>query len=422
VVRSSIGGNCAGTPQAMRELSVLVDGKRLSRYSRMAVACYGLLIFGLWAMANGNVGPDGRPIGADFITFWSAGRLSLAGVPEAAFDAEQMFAMQRIAAPAYGHVFLWHYPPTYQLVAVPLGVPSYLVSYYLFAGLSLAVFVLALRPLVPWREAGVLLLALPATLICTLHGQNSLISAALMATAIMTLERRPVLAGVSIGLLAYKPQLGLLFPLVLAATGRWRVIAAAGATVAVLVLASMAAFGAGLWLVFLDNVGVVRGVVESGQLPWSKMPSAFVFLRKLGVPQTYAYAGQVAVAAFAAGLTLMVWRRCAGSLLAGATLVAGTLLLTPYTFDYEMAMLAIPLAVIARHLVRHGASLGERWLLAGIAASPVIMVPIADKVGIQIGFAALLVTFLWSARLALGLAQGRDIPAAPASLSLGASR
>ncbi len=40
------------------------------------------------------------------------------------------------------------------------------------------------------------------------------------------------LAGVLIGLLAYKPQFGLLIPLVLAVSGRWRVFAAAAATVA----------------------------------------------------------------------------------------------------------------------------------------------------------------------------------------------
>ena len=46
--------------------------------------------------------------------------------------------------------------------------------------------------------------------------------AALIAFALVQLDRRPVLAGILFGLLAYKPQFGLMIPLVLIATQRWR--------------------------------------------------------------------------------------------------------------------------------------------------------------------------------------------------------
>ncbi len=408
----------------MRDLSAVVDGERLGTYSRLLVACYGILLLALLVLSSGNVGPDGKPIGADFITFWSAGRLTLAGNAAGAFDADTIFAMQRVAAPAYNYIFLWHYPPTFQLAAAVLAVPPYLVSYYLFVGASLALFIAAVRPMVPWREAGILLLALPATLTCVLHGQNSLVSAALLATAIMSIERRPVLAGVCIGLLAYKPQLGVLFPLVLAMTGHWKVMGVAAVTLAVFVGLSMAAFGFELWAVFLGNLAVVREVVESGQLPWGKMPSAFVFLRKLGVPQTFAYAGQVVVAAGVVAVVTMVWWRRGATLMAGAVLVSGTMLLTPYTFDYEMAIMAVPLAVIARHLVRHGASEGEKLLLGALAAAPLAMGPLVDKCGIQLGFLALAAMFVWTARLALvpRAVAAKDIPVEAAGSSLVTSR
>lgn len=385
----------------MRDLAVLVDGERLQRITRVVAGCYLLAMVAIWATSAANIAFDGRPLGADFITFWSAGRLTLAGNAAGAFDPEQIFAMQRVAAPGYPHVFLWNYPPTFQLASAPLALLPYNAAYYLFAGISLGLFVAALKPLVPWREAPVLLLALPATLICALHGQNSLLSAALLATAIMTIDRRPVLAGICIGLLAFKPQLGVLFPLVLAITGRWRVMLVAAATLSVFVGLSVAAFGIGLWDIFLRNLGVVREVVESGQLPWGKMPSAFVFLRMLGVPEAGAYAGQVFVALGAIAATALVWWRCGATLLAGAVLIAGTLLLTPYTFDYEMAILAVPLAIIARQLVRHGAGAGEKVLLLALAASPLLMGPLVVKISVQVGFLALAATFVWAARLAL---------------------
>lgn len=385
----------------MRDLSVLVDAARLRGYSRLVATGYLMAIAGLWLASSGNLAPNGKPLGADFVTFWSAGRLALEGNAIGAFDAVTILARQNEAAPGLQHVFLWHYPPTFTLIAALLALLPYLLSYYLFAAASALLFVIALRPLVPWREAGVLLLALPGTFVCLMHGQNSLVSAALIATALISIDRRPVLAGVCIGLLAYKPQLGLLFPLVLAITGRWRVFAVAAATVTAYAGLSVAVLGLDLWTAFLHNVAVVREVVEAAQLPWCKMPSAFVLLRLLGVPQEMAYAVQTLVALGATALTCLVWWRCGPSLLAGATLVAGTLLLTPYTFDYEMALLAVPLAIIARHLVRHGAGLMERVLLLVLALSPLAIGSLVEWTGVQLGFLALVAVLAWSARLAL---------------------
>jgi alpha-1,2-mannosyltransferase len=58
-----------------------------------------------------------------------------------------------------------------------------------------------------------------------------------------SLDKRPIVAGVLIGLLAYKPQFGLLVPLVRVATGRWTVMVAAAATVAAACVARLLLFG-----------------------------------------------------------------------------------------------------------------------------------------------------------------------------------
>ena len=67
-------------------------------------------------------------------------------------------------------------------------------------------------------------------LVCLGHGQTGFLTAALLTGGVLCLERREALAGILFGLLAYKPQFGLLIPLVLVAGGYWRAIAAAGAT------------------------------------------------------------------------------------------------------------------------------------------------------------------------------------------------
>ena len=60
-----------------------------------------------------------------------------------------------------------------------------------------------------------LAVAFPAVLVNLGHGQNGFLTAALLGGALAMLDRRPIVAGILFGLLAYKPQFGLMIPLVL---------------------------------------------------------------------------------------------------------------------------------------------------------------------------------------------------------------
>lgn len=385
----------------MHDLERLLDARQIRGYARLAIASY-LVGFALLLFFSPKlVDFSGKPIGYDFITFWSAGRLTLGGDPAGAFDMGKIHAAQRMAVPASDKLFLWHYPPTFQIVAAALALLPYLLSYAVFVGLSLWAYAATVRHLVGWREPVLLLLAFPGAFLCVLHGQNSLLSAALIAGAILTLEARPAAAGICIGLLAYKPQLGLLFPLVLAASGCWRAFISAAVTVAAFAGLATLLLGTELWSVFLANTAVVREVLETGQLPWAKMPSAFVFLRMLGVPQPAAYVAHAAVALAAAMATVYVWGRCGPSRLAGATLVFATLLLPPYTFDYEMAMLAVALAILATDAAGREASGAEKLLLLALFVSPPLIAGFGEALRLQVGFPLLALGFAWSVRSAL---------------------
>ncbi|MGE0630179.1 MAG: glycosyltransferase family 87 protein, partial [Hyphomicrobiaceae bacterium] len=339
--------------------------------------------------------------GYDFITFWTAGDLTLHGNPAGAFDPTTIVAAQQQIAPGNSAIYLWHYPPTYQLIAAGLALLPYLPSLALFTLVGIAAYGLVLRQLVPWREATVILLALPGAFTAVIHGQNSLISAALICAALLTLDRRPIVSGAMIGLLAYKPQLAALFPLVLAATGRWRTFVSAGITALAFAALATVVLGIDLWATFIGNAKVLRTVLEDGQLPWAKMPTAFVTVAMLGGPKWLAYTAQALVALTAAIVTVAVWRRCGTSPLAGGTLVVGTLLLPPYTYDYELAMLAIPLAALARDMILRGAGTGGKIMLLIVILTPAVMSAIAAVTGIQVGFFVLAATFAWCAGRAL---------------------
>ena len=179
----------------------------------------------------------------------------------------------------------------------------------------------------------------------------------------LVLERRPIAAGILIGLLSYKPHFGLLLPLALLCGRHWTSFFwAAGTTVAFAAL-SVAAFGVDTWIAFWDNAPLARAVFEDGLVRWAKIPSAFAALRLAGAGLTVAYAVQITIAVCIAATVALVWWRRPPLPLRAATLVAGTLAATPYLFDYDFALLAIPIALIAMDGYLRGWNAGERPIL-----------------------------------------------------------
>jgi hypothetical protein len=73
------------------------------------------------------------------------------------------------------------------------------------------------------------------------------LTAALFGAATLLIDGRPVPAGLLFGMLCYKPHLGLLIPVALAAGRRWRAFTAAVAAVLGLCAFSAVLFGVDTW-------------------------------------------------------------------------------------------------------------------------------------------------------------------------------
>src|SRR5262245_58124708 len=279
----------------MRQLlGVLRSGDWLTA-ERMRLAALGVLIASLAglvflvATSDGRNDLWGRPLGTDFSNVYAAGTMVRDGAAAAAFDPAAHHARERAifgpATPFYG----WHYPPFFLFVAAALAAMPYGLALAVWQATTFAFYLLAMRAIltggVPSSPApggaardatlGLLLAAtFPAVFVNIGHGHNGFLTAALLAGALIGLDR-PIVAGILFGLLAYKPQLGLMIPLVLAATGRWRTIAAAAATVGVLVVATTLAFGLDVWSAFLTIAAFTCGVVlEQGDKGWQKIAGA----------------------------------------------------------------------------------------------------------------------------------------------------
>lgn len=365
--------------------------ERLSVYPRILLV-FSLLAVLVWiAMSDGLVDRNGRPIGTDFSNVYAAGELTLNGEPQAAYDPlRQHEAEQRVfdgrSVPFYG----WHYPPTFLFPAAALAVLPYGWALLAWMSLTLPAWVATARSIAPRAETTMLAVSFPAVFVNLGHGQNGFFSAALLGGSLVLLDRRPVVAGVLIGLLAYKPQFGILIPLVLAATGRWQTFAAAAATVVATCAAAYAVFGVESWIAFVESTGFTRNfVLEAGGTGWEKIQSIFSAVRMWDGSIHLAYGVQLCVAIAVAASLVWLWRSRAAFALKAAALATGSLLATPYVLDYDMMVLGISIAFLAAHGLKHGFRDFEITLLAAAWMAPLATRPIATATHVPLGLIAM---------------------------------
>jgi arabinofuranan 3-O-arabinosyltransferase len=332
---------------------------------------------------------QGLGIPTDFVNVWSAGKLVLEGHPALAYDwAIQKQVQVAVLGQGYEGNFAWHYPPPFLFVAALLAHFPYAVAFIGWAAISLVPYLAVMRAIVG-RPFGLLLAAaFPVVLTNTLVGQNGFLTAALIGGTLYLMPVRPVLAGICLGLLSYKPQYGLLFPLVLVAASQWKVFFTAAVVAVAVAFASWLAFGTESWQAFFHWMPMFsQAFLTEGRAPWGKMQSIFASVRYFGGAEQLAWVFQWILSGTVAVLLALMWRSRISYPLKAAALAAGTLLTTPYLFLYDVMVLAIAVAFLVRVGLRQGFARYELPALALVAA----LLMFYPLVGAPTGFVATLV-------------------------------
>ena len=393
-------------------MSLLVQSLRTGAWvtpERMRFVAFAMLIAGalgaaaLALTANGLDDRFGRPLGSDFSIIYVAGTDVLQGRAAAPYDParlhEGLVAMFGPDAPWYG----WHYPPFFLALAALLALMPYGLSLAVWQSASCALYLLSIRAILSgappvWRENRLWLLlaaAFPAVFINLGHGQNGFLTAALLAAALVQIDRRPVLAGILFACLAYKPQFGVLIPLVLVASGRWRVFASAAVTLLLMTLAVTLALGPEVWSAFFASAKVTRVIaLEEGGTGWEKIQSVFSVVRMWGGGVPLAYAAQGAVTLSVAAALVWLWRGPAPFALKAAALALGSVLATPYSIDYDLMLLAPAIAFLARASLERGFAPYEKTALAALWLVPLVARNMAQLTLIPLAVPAMLVAFV----------------------------
>lgn len=348
--------------------------------------------------AHGLTAVDGSQLAGDFAAQFAGAKAAATGLGAMVYDRPFFNGfVAAVVGPSTEQKF-YPFPPFTMLLTLPLAPFSFIPALILYVAAGFLSCWALLRRSVDWPMAAVALIAAPAAFLNLYYAQNGYFTAALLAGGLMALERRPAIAGICFGCLAYKPQIALLLPFVLAAGGHWRAFVAAALTLAGLVLISAAAFGTAAWTGFLSHMSLYREILEQGAGVWPFRPAVFTAARQLRAPVGVAYLAQSLSAVAAVATSVVVWRGPASSDIKAAVIVVATFLATPYAWDYDGVALVFAAAWLGRAATRSGGGFlpWERvavlglliWPALAIAATRLAGIPLAPII-LWLGFAAI---------------------------------
>ena len=270
----------------------------------------------------------------DFLLFWAAARTALTHGPAAIYSKP---AFEAAVQAAWGSGPPWPYlnPPVLAWLLVPLALLPFTVAFAVWIAASTIALGWAAWLTRPSARFVLSAFGFLPTFVALGSGQIApLIVLALVAAIRLEDRSRHLAAGVLLALLATKPQLGLLLPVALLASGRWRAPATAGAitvALAALTILTLGVDGTRAWLSavrdFSDNPYFLR---------WSLVPL---------VGDAGWWAVLVAVAVVV-GVAARRWRD--HTLVVYGAGVIGSILVNHYLTPSDLVMLLIPVWALAR--------------------------------------------------------------------------
>lgn len=309
----------------------------------------------------------------DFVAFNSFSHFIRQHPPVLIYDQDLLRRFQDLP---HNRLFPFLYHPGMMLPLWPLAYLPYDVGYVFWIGLGLVACCVAIAGSRDGWPLALLVVVAPSTLWTALSGQSTLLLAALLIGGLSLSPRRPLLAGLLIGLATYKPQLGLLVPVALVAAGQWRTISAACATTLCITLLTTLAFGMPVWLAWFHHLSSIIDMRSSQGMIWAPLQATVASnLMTAGVGWRLANTVQVTTCLFSVLCIWYCFRRSAQGQsrnsnlrLEVAALGAATFLAAPYAFTYDLPLLTGAVILFVDERRRAKSTFMFREVLAIIAS------------------------------------------------------
>jgi alpha-1,2-mannosyltransferase len=340
-------------------------------------AIVGLCLWSLYAWNIATPGLrdcNGNLKGTDFLHLYTLGSLAIAHRGSDLYDinAQAALAAQRVPEAA-GIRYLPLYPPQVSIFFAPLAHLSYGWALIVWWACSAGLYAICCYSL--WRVcpnlrqyAGTVVLlavAFPAFFHLIAWGQTSAAALACFTGMFFLLrDRREFLAGLVLGCLIFKPQLGLAAAILFVSLGAWKIMAGAALSVAGELSLGVLYYGIEPlrhWLHMLRDVQSILPLLEPKPYQTHSLRTFWSML----VPwQHLVLALYVLSAAIVLGLTIACWKRrpTAPLSLRYSALLLASVLVAPHLTVYDLIILAPAFILLADWLVSQNPTRSAWWL------------------------------------------------------------
>jgi alpha-1,2-mannosyltransferase len=301
--------------------------------------------------------------GTDFLYFYTLGRLALDDRGDLLYDMRAQAELAReFVANAPNSLYVPLYGPQVSLFFVPLARLPY--GYALAAWLAVNVLIYAFCCFAVWktcpglqkyRGTGLILaIAFPGFFHLLAWGQTSGLALLCFTLAYLALRRdHTLLAGLAIGSLIFKPQLGLAAAVVFVCAREWKVIAGTAVAASIQLAAAWIHYGTTVMPTYLHALTHVQEVLPLLE-PRLYQTHSFRFLWSLLLPWPRLALGLYAVSAVAIlVLTVRVWRSRSALSVRFSALLLATVLVSPHLTVYDLIILAPAFLLLGDWAVAH---------------------------------------------------------------------
>jgi Glycosyltransferase family 87 len=338
--------------------------RRIRFYGRGVIVAY--LIALAWRLTHGQwiFLADGRLRCVDFGWIWLSGRFTVSDNATHVFDYSTFSAAQITLFGLGNCPFIpqFDYPPTSLFLTYPLGWLPYVLAFAVWTATTFLLYAVAIYAIIPRRVAVIAAIAPFCVAVNVDFGHNGFLTAALIGLTLACLERGPWLSGIFLGLLTYKPQFGVLFPVALLASRNWQVLTSAAVLSVFLALAAAFAFGFEGWVHFLHALLDRQSTLSPDAAVPLALHSVFGLLRWAEASASISWVGHIFVGAIATFTVFAVWANRTPFALKAAFLCIGSALVSPYILFYDLCILPIAVAFLVRDGMSRGFLRGERTL------------------------------------------------------------
>ncbi|SEE50793.1 glycosyltransferase family 87 protein [Bradyrhizobium erythrophlei] len=294
-----------------------------------------------------------RPL-VDFDAFYIVAQRVWLGEARLAYNLDQFAKMQMDAVGAKIPLLHWTYPPQFDLLIAPMAFVPVAAAYFLFIAATLGFYLLTLRYIAKSCFALIVILLSPSLFLTVACGQNGFLTGGLIGLVCLTIERRQIVAGLSLGMMVIKPHLAIAIGAYVLLTRRWMVAFSAAAVILASSILCTLFLHWNIWSAFFAGVRESSAFLEGGAtFALFRSISVYAILRTAGLSSSLAFLGQLVTAVFALSVVAFaIYRDLPARWALGLAAIA-SLLISPYAYDYDLPILGVGMALLLPDVTRY---------------------------------------------------------------------